>query len=308
MSYRMSFFFREEETMKYFLPFIFAILMVFTLTACGGTTESDTDTNWSEQVSDPPPSSITPAATDISEHETAGSEIGAESNAADDPEQVPDMVASSNTQAPGEAAAKSNSADHEKKEGTAGSENGEKILIAYFTRVGNTDFDKNVDAVTSASLHKVDGALKGNTQLIAEMIQSTVGGDMFLIITTDKYPADYDEVVDFAKEEQDRNHHPELSSHVENMDDYDTIFLGFPNWWYDMPMAIYSFLEEYNFSEKTVIPFSTSGGSGFSDSMRTLREMLPETTVLDGFTVGDSRSAEAQDDVLDWLCELEFAE
>lgn len=183
-----------------------------------------------------------------------------------------------------------------------------KILIAYFTRIGNTDFDENVDAISSASLNRVNGILKGNTQLIAEMIQSTVGGDVFLITTTDKYPADYDEVVDFAEEEQDRNHHPELSAHVENIDDYDTIFLGFPNWWYDMPMAIYSFLEEHDLSGKTVVPFSTSGGSGFSDSMRTLREMLSGSTVLDGFTVRDSRAAGAHDDVLEWLRKLEFTE
>lgn len=185
---------------------------------------------------------------------------------------------------------------------------GENILVAYFTRVGNTDFDENVDAISSASLHREDGTLKGNTQLIAEMIHSTVGGEMFLITTTDKYPADYDEVIDFAEEEQDRNHHPELSAQVENIDDYDTIFLGFPNWWFDMPMAIYSFLEEYDLSGKTVVPFSTSGGSGFSDSMRTLRETLTDSTVLDGFTVRDSRAAGAQDNVLEWLRELEFTE
>lgn len=185
------------------------------------------------------------------------------------------------------------------------SNDGEKILIAYFTRVGNTDFDENVSAISSASLNKMDGTLIGNTQLIAEMIHDKVGGDMFLITTTNKYPEDYDEVVDFAAEEQDRNHRPELNTHVVDMDDYDTIFLGFPNWWYDMPMAIYSFLEEYNFSGKRLVPFNTSGGSGFSDSIRTLRKMLPDSTVLDGFTVRDSKADRAKDDVLKWLTELE---
>ncbi|MFZ7101415.1 MAG: flavodoxin [Peptococcaceae bacterium] len=276
------------------------------LTACSGTTESGADPDWSEQVPNTPiPSSDTSASTGAPEAGAAGSEIGTESSAADDPERGPNTAASSNPQ---RTTAQSNSANHAEQGGTALHEDEEKILIAYFTRVGNTDFDENVDAVTSASLHRVEGTLRGNTQLIAEMIQSIVGGDMFLITTTDKYPADYDEAVDFAAEEQERNHHPGLSSHVENMDDYDTIFLGFPNWWYDMPMAIYSFLEEYNFSGKTMVPFSTSGGSGFSDSMRTLRKMLPESTVLGGFTVRDSRSAGAQDDVLDWLRELEFAE
>lgn len=219
------------------------------------------------------------------------------------------------TQQPSVSPTESNTSDKEQTIGEQGSNepnqgnnDGEKILIAYFTRVGNTNFDESVDAVSSASLHRLEGTLKGNTQLIAEMIQNTVGGDVFLITTADKYPADYDEVVDFAEEEQDKNNHPSLSAHVENMADYDTIFLGFPNWWYDMPMAIYSFLEEYNFSGKTVVPFNTSGGSGFSDSIRTLREMLPDSTILNGFTVRDSRATEAQDDVLEWLSELEFTE
>lgn len=182
---------------------------------------------------------------------------------------------------------------------------GSKILIAYFTRVGNTDFSDDVDANSSASLLIKDGVLVGNTQNIANLIQQNMGGDMFLIKTSEKYPADYDKTVAQGKSENEKKARPALASRVENLDNYNVIFLGFPNWWYDMPMAVYSFLDEYDLSGKTIVPFCTSGGSGFSRSIDTIRKLEPKATVLDGFTARDSSMDNfSPDSVKNWLSGL----
>ncbi|MEK3685048.1 flavodoxin [Paenibacillus sp. FSL R10-2736] len=179
-----------------------------------------------------------------------------------------------------------------------------EILIAYFSRVGNTDFDPSVDAVTSASLNLQDGVLAGNTEIIADLIQKAVGGEQFLIETTNKFPADYDTVVDLGQEQQKEKARPELSAYVENMDDYNTIFIGFPNWWYDLPMAVYTFLEEYDFSGKTVIPFTTHEGSRFSNNDQTIKNMLTAATVLDGLAVRGGDAVDAEQEVNKWLDQL----
>ncbi len=182
----------------------------------------------------------------------------------------------------------------------------EHTLIAYFSRVGNTDFPEGVDAITSASLNISDGELKGNTQLIAEYIQRQTGGELFLITTTEKYASDYDEVVNDVQQQHHQEIYPDLASAVEEMEKYDTVFLGFPNWDFDMPLAVYSFLEEYDFSGKTIVPFCTHGGSRFSDSIQTLQDMLPDSTVLEGLAISGDRAAEAQSEVEEWLLEMAF--
>lgn len=180
-----------------------------------------------------------------------------------------------------------------------------RILIAWFSRVGNTDFPDDVDAVSSASLNRQNGELLGNTEVIANMIREETNGELFRIETEKSYPVDYDELVDYGRSEPDEDSRPALSSHVENIDEYEIIFLGYPNWWFDMPMPVYSFLEEYDFSGKTVIPFCTHGGSRFSDTVSTLKEMLTDTTVMDGFEVYGENAADAGNDVMDWLKELD---
>lgn len=176
-----------------------------------------------------------------------------------------------------------------------------KVLIAYFSRVGNTEFPEDVDAVSSASLNLKNGELEGNTEMIARMIQQETQGDLFRIETEKTYPADYDELVDYGRNEPEEDARPALSSHIDGMEGYDVVFLGYPNWWFDMPMAVYSFLEEYDFSGKTVIPFCTHGGSRFSDTISTLEDFLPETEILDGFEVYGEDAGEAQEEVLAWL-------
>ena len=104
------------------------------------------------------------------------------------------------------------------------------ILIAYFSRVGNMDFDENIDAVTSASVNMDGSNVSGNAQLLAEMAREVTDGDLFFIETVEKYPAEYRGTTDQAKTEQNNDARPELSSHVENMDAYDTVILIYPNW------------------------------------------------------------------------------
>lgn len=178
-----------------------------------------------------------------------------------------------------------------------------KTLIAYFSRVGNTDFNDGVDAVASASLIVKNSELYGNTQYIATLIQRATGGDLFLIETEDKYPADYDATDKQGAKESKENSRPKLASHVDNMDEYDTVYFGFPNWYYGMPMAVYSFLEEYDLSGKIIIPFVTSGGSGFSDAISEIQSIQPDATVLlEGYKVTHSKVSDVTfEDIEEWI-------
>ena len=181
-----------------------------------------------------------------------------------------------------------------------------KTLIAYFSRVGNTDFPAGADVTASASLIVKDGGLYGNTQYIATMIQRATGGDLFLIETEEKYPADYDATGRQGAKESKEKSRPELASHIENINEYDTVYLGFPNWYYGMPMAVYSFLEEYDFSGKTIIPFVTSGGSGFSDTILEIQSIQSDATVLsEGYKVTHSKVSDVTfEDVEEWINSL----
>lgn len=182
------------------------------------------------------------------------------------------------------------------------------ILIAYFAYGENAPLADGVDASTSASIQYRDGKLTGNTGLVAGMIADATGGDLFSILTAEQYPGNYNDTIDAGQEEKRANARPELSSHIEDLDRYDTIFLGFPNWWGDMPMAVYSFLDEYDFSGKTIVPFVTSGGSGFSNTIRAIESAEPDATVLEGLALRDSRSTQAEGDIAEWLSRLGLAE
>ena len=181
----------------------------------------------------------------------------------------------------------------------------QKTLIAYFTRVGNTDFPDGSDASSSASLIEDNGKLIGNTEYIADVIVEQTNGDKFLIQTQTKYPADYDELVDQEQDEKSKNSRPALATQVENFEEYDVIYLGFPNWWYDMPMPVYSFLESYDFTGKTIIPFNTSGGSGFSDTIAEIKKICSGATVLDGYTTNGNGAEDKYDEIVEWIQNLE---
>ncbi|MGM0216239.1 flavodoxin [Enterococcus sp. AZ109] len=141
----------------------------------------------------------------------------------------------------------------------------------------------------------------GNTQQIAESIAEKTSREVFEITTAESYPEDYDSVVDIAQEERSDQARPELSGELTNLADYDTIYLGYPIWWSDMPMAVYSFLDDYDLSGKRIVPFCTHGGSGLSSTDTAIADEEPDATVLDGLALRDSAIDDSDTDIDDWL-------
>lgn len=149
-------------------------------------------------------------------------------------------------------------------------------------------------------------SMTGNTQSVAEIIQDQVGGDIVKLETEQEYPSDYDELLDYAQNELSENARPKLKTSIENINDYDVIFLGYPIWWGDMPMPVYSFLDEYDLSGKTIAPFVTHGGSGLSSTPEKIKQEEPNATVTNGFEVNGDNAASSGSDVTNWLNEIGF--
>ena len=141
----------------------------------------------------------------------------------------------------------------------------------------------------------------GNTRGIAEEIQRQTGADLFEIKLMEPYSTDYNTVLDQAQRDQNAQARPELSTHVEDMSKYDTIILGYPNWWASIPMPIASFLEEYDFSDKTIIPFCSHGGGRFGQSLTAITKLVPNAVLREGLAINYSGGSEMPDDVAAWL-------
>lgn len=172
-----------------------------------------------------------------------------------------------------------------------------KVLVAYFT----WPEPDGVDASSGASRVMSDGRLYGNTEFVAHIISEATGGDLFAIKTEKSYPSPHKALIDDAKKEAENNGRPRMATHIENLKDYDVIFVGYPNWWYDMPMVIYSFFDEYDFKGKTVIPFVTHGGSRFSQSVQTIKELEKEAQVIEGPSVSARSVPSAEQSIMNWL-------
>lgn len=173
-----------------------------------------------------------------------------------------------------------------------------RILIVYFTAAENS----GVDAISSASYSTINGNAVGRVRAIADMIQENTGGDLFSVQTSVVYPADGGDLIDYAANEQNENARPELTSQIEDLNQCDVIFIGYPIWWYDMPQVMYSLFDTYDFSGKTIIPFSVHNGSRFSGTIDTIKELEPDAEVIeDGFTVNERDVADAAGDVANWL-------
>lgn len=147
----------------------------------------------------------------------------------------------------------------------------------------------------------------GNTESVANEIQAQTGADLFEIVPAQAYTDDYNTLLDIAQEEQANDERPAIADTVENFDQYETVYFGFPNWWGDMPMILYTFLDEYDFSGKTIAPFVTSGGSGFSGAIGTIESMEPEATVTEGLSLGSSEAGEPAAAVTEWLAAIGLA-
>ncbi len=125
-----------------------------------------------------------------------------------------------------------------------------------------------------------------------------------LLFSLAAYSDDYDAVVDLAQEEQRENARPAISGSIDNIGDYDVIYVGYPNWWGDMPMILYTFFDSYDLSGKTIAPFCTSGGSGLSNTVNEIKELEPDATVTDGLHIGSSSASSPDNAVSDWLAGL----
>ena len=160
-----------------------------------------------------------------------------------------------------------------------------KPLVVYFSRGINTMREKNVDAVTGASLKANGDGFYSDEQVIAEWVAEEVNGDLFAIKTEKKYPIEYDEILEVGKQERVKDERPALSSRIENLNEYQTIYFVYPNWWGDLPMPVYSFFDAYDLSGKKIVAIIISGGGGFAGTISTIRDLEPKAEVVEGVEI-----------------------
>jgi flavodoxin len=168
-----------------------------------------------------------------------------------------------------------------------------KSLIAYFSRKGN-----NIVGGSIVSLPI------GNTEVMAKKLRELTGSDMFQIKTAKPYPEDYTETTNVARGEQRQNARPKLTDIVGDFDSYDVIYVGYPNWWGTMPMAVFTFLESYDFSGKTIVPFCTHEGSGMGSSERDIKRLCPNSKVLPGLAIRGGSVSRADEGLSGWLSKM----
>ncbi|QJT05967.1 flavodoxin [Streptomyces asoensis] len=179
-----------------------------------------------------------------------------------------------------------------------------RTLIAYFS-VPETDDPANMTDNEENSVHIVDGKVLGNTQHVARIIEKRTGAEVFRIETAESLPLDHEKLSDFALELQEGNERPKLKAQIPNLEEYDTVFIGYPIWWYDLPMPMYTFLEQHDFSKKNVILFSTHGGSRLSGTVEIITKTLTDSTVIsNAFTISRDDMDDAEAEVGNWLDSL----
>lgn len=170
-----------------------------------------------------------------------------------------------------------------------------KSLIAYYSRKGQNYVNGNILNLTV-----------GNTEIIAKKIQAMTGSDLFEIDTVEAYPKDYTETTMVARNEKKENVRPQLTETIDTMDSYDVIYLGYPNWWGTFPMAVCTFLEAYDFSGKTILPFCTHEGSGLSNSERDIKKLCPNSIVNSGLAIRGGTVGRADTEIKNWIQKNEF--
>ena len=169
-----------------------------------------------------------------------------------------------------------------------------KILIAFFSRAGEN--------------YSVGTVQVGNTEIMANNIAELTGGDLYKIEPENPYPSSYEDTIEVVKKEQSENSRPKIKNTINNIDEYDIIFIGYPIWWSDMPMCVYTFLESYDFSNKTIIPFNTHEGSGNAGTYTIIKNKLINSNVLDGLAIQgkNAREDSSKQTIEKWIKELEF--
>lgn len=255
--------------MKKILSILSAAAMVFSLTACGMSEE--TQTNASES-SDSVTAATEEAALDNSVSETESNDHGMATEEAESMEQSGDTDTTN-------------------------------ILVAYFSWADNAVLADDVDAVASPSVIP-----PGNVQQLAGWVQEETGGHLFSIQVTDPYPSDWDECLARANQERGDDAHPQLEESVENLASYDVVFLGYPNWWYGVPMALLSFLEQNDLSGKQVYLFCSHGTGGLANSVEIITQAVPDALISDHiFDCYEEDAASSQEAIQNWVRELGYS-
>lgn len=292
--------------MKKVLAVMISFVLLSAMTACGNNNGSagnnqvsvrPTETETEGEMGEETPEETESMAID-SEEETIPEEIESSLTVSEE-ETTPDETDAATVDSEEEPVSEENNSEQAE---------GSSILVAYFSRVGNMDFEEGVDVVTSASVNIEGDNISGNAQLLAQMAQEVTGGDLFFIETVEKYPAEYRGTTDQAKEEQDIDARPELASHVEDMDSYDTVILIYPDWWGTLPQPVFTFLEEYDFSGKTIWPLCTHEGSGLGSSESDIARLAPDAELAEGLAIRGSAAGSSQADVEAWLSDLKISE
>lgn len=165
-----------------------------------------------------------------------------------------------------------------------------KTMIVYYSRTGENYWNGSIKNLE-----------KGNTETVAEMIADMTGGDLFEVETVKTYPEDYYQCIDEAKAELQRGDRPEVKAYADNLEDYDTIYVGYPNWWGTMPMVMFTFLEHYDLSGKRIIPFCTNEGSGMGGSERDLKKICKGAKVEKGLSIHGAEAAQSRSKVEAWV-------
>lgn len=181
-----------------------------------------------------------------------------------------------------------------------------KSLVIYFTQPENVNLD-GADGSSGASVIVRNNQRLGATEYIAKIIQQRTHSDLLRIETMKPYPLDHEPLIRYAEQEQRDHVHPALKTNPQNIADYDVIYIGYPNWWYNMPMAIYSLFEQNDFSSKTIVPFTTHGGSGFSNSINEIKKLQPHANVIsNGLAIprGNVGDADTEANIIKWLDDL----
>lgn len=194
--------------------------------------------------------------------------------------------------------------DVEPMEEAAEEKENPEILVAYFSWAENAIWEGEVDAVASPSV-----LAPGNVQQLAGWVQEETGGDLFPIRVTEPYSSDWDACLERANQERGDNARPALQERVENLDQYDTVFLGYPNWWYGVPMALLSFLEENDLSGKQVYLFCSHGTGGLASSVEIITEAVPEAMISDTiFDCYEEEASSSEEAIKNWVAELGYTQ
>ncbi len=163
-------------------------------------------------------------------------------------------------------------------------------LIVYYSRKGENYWNGSIKNLS-----------KGNTEIVAEMIADITGGDLYEVDTVKTYPADYYACIDEAKDELRRKDRPKVKAYKDDLEEYDTIYVGYPNWWGTMPMVMFTFLEHYDLTGKKIIPFCTNEGSGMGGSERDLKKICKGADVKSGLSIYGAEAAQSRSKVEAWV-------